>query len=178
MSETTEAPATEARSLAADLRTFVQFMAQFETRSETAPRSPMALLLAHGRTWPGQPLPSGIRLGKAKACFQNAHELCMTRDLVYCEGFAASGLGIPIHHAWAVDPATGGVIDPTWRWQRRQRWVDHPSTWVYLGLPFQRTYAMQHIMRNRHYGILYSRCWPGYLTEAIETVLESMPPTS
>lgn len=73
-------------------------------------------LLATGRTFHPQALPSRYRRMQMKKCFENAMRLVKRSNgkLRYAEGYATSKLGLLIHHAWAVD-ADDRVIDPTWR---------------------------------------------------------------
>ena len=53
--------------------------------------------------------------GMLKACFENAANATMwSDDLTYVEGFAHSGWGMLVHHAWAVN-AEGKAIELTWR---------------------------------------------------------------
>lgn len=49
-----------------------------------------------------------------KQCFKNAFVLASSNPggLAYVEGLALTS-GIPLHHAWCVDP-DGNVIEPTW----------------------------------------------------------------
>jgi hypothetical protein len=76
---------------------------------------PEDFVLRHGEVWTPQPLPSAYSPGVPKRCFLNAALLVAgSEGLRYVEGYAVSdGVGLPIHHAWAVD-AEGRVVDPTW----------------------------------------------------------------
>lgn len=53
--------------------------------------------------------------GRLKECFENAAQAALYGcDLTYVEGFAHSGWGMLVHHAWAVN-AEGKAIELTWR---------------------------------------------------------------
>lgn len=93
-----------------------------------SPYTSHALVAREGRAWIAQALPKDIKRGTPKECFRNALTLVM-RDpnLRYVEGYALRrGIGIPIHHAWAVDKA-GRVIDNTWT---------DPEECEYVGMVF------------------------------------------
>jgi hypothetical protein len=54
--------------------------------------------------------------GKLKECFTNAgHAALFNDDVTYVEGFATSGWGLAVHHAWVIDNETGKAIELTWR---------------------------------------------------------------
>ena len=100
-------------------------------------------ILHEGRFWTPSPLPSKIPKGKAKQCFNNAHDLALKRGLTYVEGYAMRI--IPIEHAWCVDPKTGEVIDNTW---------SDPETASYFGVPFKTDFVTDTVVHQGYYGIL------------------------
>jgi hypothetical protein len=101
-----------------------------------------ALLLKHGT--PGVWSPHKYKMMRQKQCFENA-TLMSARGLTYVEGIAMkSDLGIPLHHAWNLDPA-GNVIDVTWRKAEGSE---------YLGIPFEHSVLSRWLLENGVYGIL------------------------
>lgn len=94
---------------------------QIHARAGAALRYPSsaALVLAHGRGYQPQPLPSRYRPGQPRRCFNTAYALAQRHaGLTYIEGYGlcAGTLGLTVPHAWCITEA-GEVIDPTWRWQ-------------------------------------------------------------
>ena len=75
-------------------------------------------------------LPRPFKPMPPKQCFVNAARLVGRYPrLTYVEGFAyRETVGLPIHHAWAVDEDRQ-VVDPTW---------DDPVDCSYWGVPFDR----------------------------------------
>jgi len=78
------------------------------------------LLAEHGVLFPkiGR-RPKGMRKMKLGMCYRNASTITNFPwggvDLLYCEGYSArASLGIPLLHAWTLNPVTMEVIDPTW----------------------------------------------------------------
>ena len=91
-------------------------------------------VLDHGRWFPGQPRPAGVRKRPNRRCYRNnLHLMADSADLCYVEGFAVSeGLEIVMPHAWACR-RDGHLVDITWR---------SPETCLYFGVPFDpQTYA-------------------------------------
>ncbi len=74
---------------------------------------PWKFLAAHGTLMTWQPLPSTVKLGPMKECFQNALNLSLKEGYAYCEGLAVDN-DYAQHHAWCLDPKSGHVIEPTW----------------------------------------------------------------
>jgi len=80
----------------------------------------------------------------SRACIENSARLSVENDLIYVEGFAAPGGGVPdvslpIRHAWCVDDS-GRVIDVTW----------DPVGVAYFGIPFRRAYVEQALVESEH----------------------------
>ncbi|WP_177215262.1 hypothetical protein [Tranquillimonas alkanivorans] len=74
----------------------------------------------------GSPLPSGMRRGSMRYCFQNSGDAAWRHGLLYCEGIARHpDVPMEVHHAWCMDPKTGRVVDPTWK---------KPEDCTYLGI--------------------------------------------
>lgn len=78
-----------------------------------------------------------------RACFENAWRLVSadpTGQLVYCEGFATSRIGLTVHHAWAA--LNGKVVDPTWTAENvEERHVAHEVRDGVLGVVEPREYC-------------------------------------
>lgn len=96
-------------------------------------RSHEELILDRGRAWTPAPLGPGARRGQPRYCYFNTLELTARYpDLRYCEGYAVPMVdgwtGIPVVHAWAVDP-DDRVWDPTW---------PEPERSAYYGMTFSR----------------------------------------
>lgn len=102
-------------------------------------------VLRNGRPFLSAPYP-GKRM-TAKECFKNAFLLHERQpQLLYVEGFAIrQNFVLPIHHAWLADPIAHTVIDPTW---------SEPETGSYYGVPFARDVVVEHVLKNKVYGIL------------------------
>lgn len=74
----------------------------------------------------GSPLPSKMRRGPMRYCFQNSGDAAWRHGLLYCEGLARHpDVPMEVHHAWCLDPKTGRVVDPTWK---------KPEECTYLGI--------------------------------------------
>ena len=91
-------------------------------------------LLEHGQFFNHQPLPKGIRKGRAPLCFMYAGRLADQNpsEHFYAEGRACKinqdgGVDLIATHAWAVD-RQGNVID------RQPAWQDGG---IYFGVPFK-----------------------------------------
>lgn len=102
------------------------------------------LILAHGRDFVPGP-EATVLAGRAGECYRNAFRLAEHAGLVYCEGYAAGQLGMPVPHGWCADPATGLAIDPTWR-QAEGR--------SYFGIPFDLNYVRAYSLERGSWGIL------------------------
>jgi hypothetical protein len=112
---------------------------------------PNRFMLEFGSTFKPEPLPDNIKPGTIKYCYQNATDLMISHKLIYCEGYA---LGIiPVQHAWCCTP-DGKVIDPTW--------VGDRLGMGYFGIPFDRDYVMNKIIRTERYSIIenWNEKWP------------------
>lgn len=130
-----------------DLRTYIAQLEQVKRWGLAADVvTPESVLLKHGRPWTPAPQPSGIRFHGPQECFRNAwYERARRPGTQYVEGYAAeASYGIPVAHAWLVDPE-GLVIDPTWRTAGRE----------YFGVPFDHTWVSRTIFRNKYWGVLY-----------------------
>lgn len=80
-------------------------------------------------------------------CFMNATHLAIGHyKLTYVEGFGSILGGIPILHAWCIDPR-GLVVDPTW---------DDESD-LYIGVPVAHELLMAEMERTKCYGVLFER---------------------
>lgn len=83
-----------------------------------APGQPTAeaLVLRHGREFAGRPLPARYAQGTPKHCFYNAQTLAARSRgrLRYVEGFGITSIGLPLPHAWCIDPDER-LVDPTWQ---------------------------------------------------------------
>jgi hypothetical protein len=110
------------------------FLAQLQAIFDSTGKGPRPLkrssyqfLLAYGWFYTPQPLPKKAAPGAVGECYNNALKLVLDDPgLMYIEGFAAGGDGLPIHHAWATD-GTGRAIDITWA---------TPGV-IYVGVPFK-----------------------------------------
>lgn len=103
--------------MTANDRTLRRLLQMFQAEEQMRPRGFYAgmydFVLREG-TWFDPPTgPLEYQRGAPRMCFGNAIVLAATRGLRYIEGFALSPLGLPIHHAWNLDPA-GQVVDTTW----------------------------------------------------------------
>ena len=108
------------------------------------------LVLKYGQHFKPQPLPKHIRRGKMGDCYMNAFRISGPpkfggKGLIYCEGYATSGLAV-IEHAWCVDPKTGCVIDPTW--------TDGTE---YFGVPFDHIFVCKTILRKGTSSVFWDR---------------------
>lgn len=93
------------------------------------------LVRQRGRAWTSAQLPHGIRAGAMGFCYHNTLQLVARASglLTYVEGYALPSFGdgeagIPVQHAWAVDPF-GNVLDNTW---------PYPHESAYYGITFER----------------------------------------
>ena len=95
-------------------------------------------VLQYGKPFEYQPLPSGVRWGEPKRCFENSAKLAAVEGWIYVEGFGTvRGVGLAIHHAWVCKPGTNIVIDPT------TNNIKH-----YFGVPFKHEALRRHWKYN------------------------------
>jgi len=108
-------------------------------------------ILAHGREYPIGPNTYAGPRGEPKGCFMNATHLAqMDRRMTYCEGKTSSILGVPIDHAWCIDP-DGIVVDPT----LDSLMLDGTKRECeYFGVPLRTDYVLRAIKLNKIYGVL------------------------
>jgi len=100
----------------------------------------------NGKAMPVHKYPSNLleNRGRANECFYNAFNLVgKTERLVYCEGYAHSGM-IPTLHAWAMDEG-GYVLDPTWEDQQDCR---------YFGVAFNYQFVIDTALSRGAYGVI------------------------
>lgn len=122
---------------------------------------PSIFTLRLGRAWAAQALPSWVKLGPMRQCYENAGTLCIeNRDLIYVEGYAqAPGLP-PIHHAWCVDDA-GCVIDNTFR---------DSSHSQYFGVPIRAETLSKLVEETGCWGLFPEMMTPELLLRALDEV--------
>ena len=102
------------------------------------------LVLEYGQHFTPKPLPPDVELGEKKQCFANALWLSYgRRDLIYCEGFASSG--VAVMHAWCVDKA-GNVVDPTWSGRVAET--------EYFGIPFRTRWVIRLMAQKEQTGVI------------------------
>ena len=127
-------------------------------------------------------------LFEPKQCFHNAMMLTMfdgTNTIEFCEGYALTGSGMAVHHAWNV--INGKVVDLTR--SLREEAVDeflagtppqadlldrvmgeYPATWGYLGVCFNRNQVQTYMTKNEQTGSLihdHSRGFPLWLQDRL-----------
>ncbi len=102
-------------------------------------------------------LPRDIKKGPVKQCYQNATRLMSHNNLIYCEGFAFSGLIVTMH-AWNLDDK-GNVIDNTWCTRGKKLKMEATE---YLGIPFSNDFVFKTIRERTYYGVIddWSRDFP------------------
>jgi hypothetical protein len=128
-----------------DLSRFIAIMAEMGRSSPGDPENIHHFLLRRARRFEWRALPADVAKQPDKECYSNALDLATLRDLTYCEGFAHNSL-IPVLHAWCVTDE-GVVIDPTWQ--------EHEDrTPEYLGLTFDTTKVITHLLRQKYHGVL------------------------
>ncbi len=101
-------------------------------------------VLVHGRSYTAADLPPGVNRMEPKNCYQNALDLAMDSDYIYVEGFGQHI--IPMLHAWCVEAGTNRVVDPTW--------PHPPSTVLYYGVPFRKTWVRKIVGESGWFGVL------------------------
>jgi hypothetical protein len=108
-------------------------------------------VLDKGRFFNPRPFPK--RFGeplKNNLCFQNATDLAFSNArYLYCEGDCFL-FGIPIHHAWNLDVATGKIVDITLGRDR--------AVLGYYGIVFDTEFVRKVIIANKYYGIIPQDC--------------------
>lgn len=106
---------------------------------------------ANGAEYPVPSKPPPIKIGVPKECFSNAAALVIEHPDIYDygEGFVLDGnIPFPIHHAFAIEKATGAVVDPTLGWDPTQR---------YFGIRMTRDQLAKQLLKNKVYGVLLGR---------------------
>jgi hypothetical protein len=101
---------------------------------------PADLVLQHGKLYERKPYPKTWQKGQPKECYQNAFLLAIEKSLIYCEGWATTGI-IPVIHAWCLD-VDGKIVDPTWDGQ------------TYFGIPFKMEWLLVFLQKQKYYGLL------------------------
>ena len=88
----------------------------------------------HGQLYQAQALPKRFRPGTPQWCFGNSQLLAIKHGLIYVEGFAWTKklTGLPLEHAWCVEPGSKKVIDVTWH--------NKCADAAYFGVPFATAY--------------------------------------
>lgn len=78
-----------------------------------------------------------LKQGRPRACFGNAIDMAVVHGLAYVEGYATNDLvgGLPVHHAWNVDPM-GNLHDVTWGYWSKLGQHALPQGAAYLGVEF------------------------------------------
>jgi len=143
---------------------FMQARCMREHGAYTYPGGSADYVLDRGEAFESHPLDAEQRayvrkLGshwRLKECFYNGQVLADRHArLTYCEGYAVSDAGFPVHHGWVVLDGKH-VIDVTWRTNlftpkaRRVRGVI-PEGWAYYGVRFL-TPSGGHLSRAFKYG--------------------------
>ncbi len=127
---------------------------------QSYPIAAFVLQMGISMTPPSLPLPAGMPKGKVGDCYSN----CFTwkyknqdSPLVYCEGYAIGRLGIPVLHAWLVDPS-GKVVDPTWCGESDYddtKEIQSPTPGLaYYGVPFEFDYVIETCRESRYFGVI------------------------
>lgn len=103
----------------------------------------MEFVLAHGLEL--QIKAHEFKRGRMGECFKNATIGALENNLLYCEGWATSPNlgGLPLEHAWCVDPQDLQVVDLTW---------DHPDS-EYLGVCMGMREVAALTIKNQVYGV-------------------------
>ena len=110
-------------------------------------------VLKNGKRFTLAPLPSGVKSGELRHCFENAFHLACSSNLTYVEGYANEV--VPVLHAWCIDNK-GKVVDPTW-----VNSFNNPDT-AYFGVPMKLRFVMKSVFRSKHYSVLddWKNNWP------------------
>jgi hypothetical protein len=126
------------------LRDHLQKMSQAWRSLKASPGAWLTaeFLLHKGVDCQAQALPKRYSRMIPKQCFRNAAQLVQRRKgLQYCEGyFLRPDIGIPIHHAWAIDQENR-VIDPT---------LDDPEAGEFIGYPMALAMRKQWISKHSY----------------------------
>ena len=152
------------------VREFLEFLSTSARHLQNHPdrhyQSIEEAVLRHGRQWIAQRRPKGYAAKLAnRMCFKNAFSLVQwgADDLVYVEGYACPPDGIPVLHAWAVDP-DGKVIDPTWT-------QAHVAQADYFGIAFDIEWLIGHMVKTETYGV-----FGGSYASLAEIIRNGFPP--
>ena len=108
-------------------------------------RNYYALCVEHGvPTMAPLVLPEWLEPMEPQQCFRNCWGLMLEDpSLHYCEGFAATSLGLLVEHAW-LEADDGTIIDPTWT-----NFADEKrNVATYLGVRFDRTFTIAFTTRT------------------------------
>lgn len=111
--------------------------------SKISSRNIYAFVGQHGREFHVAVRPWHMTMDGEKQCFKNATLRMISENLIYCEGFVFVH-GVPIHHAWCLDPE-GRVVDPT---------IPDQERWEYVGIPMQYDFVLEIAMATEMYGVL------------------------
>ena len=90
--------------------------------------------------------PPMIEQGTLKECFKNAFETATQfHDLIYCEGYADAGFGVPVLHAWVChENAPDKAIEVTWPESGESYW----------GIKFDYEWVRKTILKKETWGVL------------------------
>ena len=122
--------------------------------SKSPPASFAEFLLRNGRAFKGRPLPARYSMKMPRMCYFNSSQIVgKNHRLRYCEGYVIlADLGIPIQHAWAIDPYDR-VVDVTL--QDYETGKSRSGMAEYFGIVFER----RHLVRKyRGSGLLADHC--------------------
>lgn len=142
--------------MTADLTSVRQYLEMFTELAKRNKRTGIngyrcmeEFVLRNGRQMDPSPLPSGIKRGPMKQCYQNAGRIALSRlEFTYVEGYAISI--IPVLHGWLID-SEGRVVDPTWK-----------DGLEYFGVPISTRYLRRHVLEHGVWGVIdgWDRNWP------------------
>lgn len=110
-------------------------------------------LLERGHYWRGSALPEWVPEGTPGECYSDAAWLALNYpgEFTYVEGVAVGAGLIPVHHAWAVENATGKVVDKTWAALDFFR----PTRTYYYGVPVKTDFLRAHLLEKEAYGLFH-----------------------
>ena len=127
-----------------DLKGFINMSASFMERNRpkgAAYSSIFDFVSKNGREYKAKAAATMTR----NRCFENAYKLAKARGWIYVEGYARPAAGLPVLHAWVVDPETGEALDPTWT---------HAENAEYFGCAFPIWYVERIIFERKYYGVI------------------------